>query len=107
VVCLRTQYQFKIVDSLKNTIAQFENYNFNPDDRNKIIHKTMAYQGIISAQDSSFIWACSYGQIVKTYSMEQNDCVRERGNILLDYPQYYPDDMGQGKSIVHARDEKI
>ena len=91
-------HHFRICDSLKNTIFQFGDYNYNTSDRNKPRNLSLAYQGNIAVSDSNFVWACSNAQMIETYKVGKGYEVIKKGSFINGLPQYKPLNRNNGFS---------
>ncbi len=90
------QYQFQIMDTLDNVKAQFGDYDFNPEDKNGAMNKSLAYQGPFSLYGNKLAWACSNSRILQTYRLSDDYSITHTGNQMGGFPLYTPDNKGQG-----------
>lgn len=91
-------YHFRICDSLKNTIFQFGDYNYDTSDKNDPRNLSLAYQGIIAIKDSNFVWACSNAHMIETYEIGKEYEVIKKGSFVNGTPQYKPINRTNGFS---------
>lgn len=89
-----------LVSSIHNndTITQFGNYNYNPDDNNAQINKCLAYQGEYSIMNSNLVWACTDARIIEIYSFSEKYNVSLKKSIIYDYVNYKRVDIAGGNS---------
>ncbi len=97
-------YQFQITDTLGNVKTQFGDYNFNPDDKNGAMNKSLAYQGPFSLCGNKMAWACSSSMILQTYRLSNDYTVTKVGSLLGSLPKYVPDNRGRGHSSALSAD---
>ncbi len=89
-------YQFQINDTLGNMKAQFGDYNFNPEDKNGAMNKSLAFQGPFSLFGNKLAWACSSSRILQTYRLSNDYTITNTGNHIGSFPLYVADNRGRG-----------
>jgi hypothetical protein len=82
------QYAFLISNSRKDTLSQFENYNFNPEDHNTAMSKALAYQGKYAVQGKKFVQACNDAPIIRIFSSEDSRNFTIKKSTVLGYVDY-------------------
>jgi len=82
------EYAFLISNSRKDTLSQFGNYDFNPEDQNPAMNKALAYQGRYAVRNKKIVQACNDAPIVRIFSSEDSrNFTMEKSTVLgsVDY----------------------
>ncbi len=100
-------FHFQICDSAANSVIQFGNFDYNPNDKNKPINKSLAYQGNLSVQVSNLAWACSNAQILETFLIKNDNEIIKKGSLINGFPEYIPENKNSGfSSAVKSENKK-
>jgi hypothetical protein len=104
----KDKYAF-LISSIHNndSIAQFGNYNYNPDDNNPPMNKCLAYQGDYSLMNSNFVWACNDAQIIEIYSFSEKYNVSLKKSIVYSYVNYKNGNQNGGYSSPKKSQNKM
>jgi hypothetical protein len=95
----KDKYSFLISNNNNNkSIAQFGNYNYNPDDHNSQMNKCLAYQGEYSLMNNNLVWACTYAPIIEIYSFSEDYNVNLKKSIVNSYVDYKSGNIEGGHS---------